>query len=172
MNADVIELLVQVGIVLGLLALGLFAGTHFERRHFSRLAEREAAHKHVVITQLKCFPGGALADPIPKMFVAESVIASDYFKSFFSAIRKFFGGELGRYLSLLERARREAQMQLVEQAVAEGYDTICNLRYDTADIGGALNPRKGTVAVAIIASGTAYKRKPRVTTAPVAASAN
>lgn len=153
--------IIQLGIVLLLLGLGLGAGTYFERRHFRRLDAREAANKHVIVTQVKSFPGGCSAELPPKMIVAESVIASDYFKSFLSGIRKFFGGELKSYLSLLERARREAQARIVEQAAAEGYDTICNLRFDTADIGGSLNPKRRAVTVAIIAVATAYKRKPR-----------
>lgn len=163
MDADAIGLIIQLGIVVALLGLGLFAGTFFERRHFSRLDAREAAHKHVIVTQVKSYPGGASPELPAKLFVAESVIASDYFKSFLSGIRKFFGGEMRSYLSLMERARREAQMRIVEQAAAEGYDTICNLRYETADIGGSMNPRNRAVTVAILAAATAYKRKPRQT---------
>lgn len=156
-------LLIQLGIVLALLGLGLFAGTFFERRHFRRLDEREAAHKHVIVTQVRSFPGGVSPELPAKLFLSESVIASDYFKSFLSGIRKFFGGEMRSYLSLLERARREAQMRIVEQAAAEGYDTICNVRFENADIGGALNPKRRAVTVAILATATAYKRKPRPT---------
>ena len=69
------------------------------------------------------------------------------------------------YLTLLERARRESQIRLVEQAKSEGYDTICNLRMETVDIGGATNPKRQAVTVAILASATAYKRKPTTATA-------
>lgn len=158
MNGDAIGLLIQLGIVVVMLGLGLFSGTFFERRHFRRLDEREAATKSVIVTQLKSFPGGCSPELPPKMIAAESVIASDYFKSFLSGIRKFFGGELRSYLSLLERARREAQCRVVEQAAAEGYDTIGNLRFETVDIGGATNPKRRAVTVAILAVGTAYKR--------------
>lgn len=158
-----LEFAFQVVPVLFLLGLGFFAGGFFERRHFRRLDRREKETAHVIVTQLKSFPGGVSPELVPKMFAAESVIACDYFKSFLSGIRKFFGGELRSYLSLLERARREAQVRLLEQAAAEGYDTLCNLRLDTVDIGGATNPRRRAVTVAILASGTAYKRKPRRT---------
>lgn len=161
MDGDALGLIIQLGLIGGLLCLGLFGGTFFERRHFKRLAQREAANKSVVVTQLRSYPGGASPELPPKMFAAEAVIASDYFKTFLTGIRKFFGGELRSYLSLMDRARREAQMRLIEQATAEGYDTIGNLRFETADIGGATNPKKGVVTVAIIASATAYKRKPR-----------
>ncbi|MEO0529552.1 MAG: heavy metal-binding domain-containing protein [Planctomycetota bacterium] len=162
MDADAIGLLFQLGFVAILLLLGLFSGTFLERSHFKRLDRREAETKGVIVTQLKSFPGGASPELPPKMFAAEAVIASDYFKSFLSGIRKFFGGEMRSYLSLLERARREAQCRVVEQAAAEGYDTIGNLRFETVDIGGATNPKRPVVTVAILAVGTAYKRKPRV----------
>ncbi len=155
------ELAIQIGFVLFFLGLGFFAGSFFERRHFRCLERREKETAHLIVTQLKSFPGGVSPELTPKMFAAESVIACDYFKSFLSGIRKFFGGELGSYLSLLERARREAQVRILEQATAEGYDTLCNLRLETVDIGGATNPKRRAVTVAILASGTAYKRKPR-----------
>ena len=153
-------LLIQLGFVLFFLALGFFAGGFFERSHFRRLEKREAATKHVIVTQLKSFPGGVSTELAPKMFAAEAVIASDYLKSFLAGIRRFFGGEMRSYRSLLERARREAQVRIKTQASAEGYDTICNLRLEPVDIGGATNPRRQATTVAILASATAYKRRP------------
>ena len=156
-----IELIVQLAILLFLLALGFFAGGYFERHHFKRIEAREQQHKHVFVTQLRSFPGGVSPELVPKMFAAESVVASDYLKSFLAGIRRFFGGEMRSYRSLLERARREAQVRIVAQAAAEGYDTICNMRFEPVDIGGATNPRRQAVTVAILASATAYKRKQR-----------
>ncbi|MEM8866066.1 MAG: heavy metal-binding domain-containing protein [Planctomycetota bacterium] len=154
-----VELIINLGIFVFLLALGFFAGTTTERRHFRRLEEREEENRGFVVTQLKTFPGGSVVSPAPQIFMAEAVIASDYLKTFLSGIRKFFGGELKSYESLLERARREALLRIIDQARAAGYDTACNLRYETADIGGATNPKKGVVTVAVIATATAYRRK-------------
>lgn len=156
-----IELAIQLGVVLFLLMLGWTAGAYTERRHFRRLEEREEANRGFIVTQLKAFPGGATGQLPPQLFIAESVIASDYLKTFVAGIRKFFGGEVGTYLTLLERARREALLRVIEQAKAAGYDTACNLRYDTADIGGGTNAQKGVVTVAVVASATAYCRKQR-----------
>lgn len=143
-----------------LIALGFFVGGATERNHLRRLDAREAANKKFIVTQLKSFPGGSAGQLPPQVFISEVVIASDYLKTFLSGIRKFFGGEMRSYQTLLERARREALMRVVEQASAAGYDTACNLRYETADIGGATNPRKNkTTTVAVIATATAYCRK-------------
>ncbi len=155
-------LIIQLGIVLCLLAIGFFAGSYFEGRHFKRLQRREATHQGFIVSQIKSFPGAIASGQPPQAFFAEAVISSDYLKTFLSNIRKFFGGEMKSYHSLLERARREALMRIIEQASAAGYDTACNLRYETADIGGATNPRRGVVTVAVIASATAYCRKPSV----------
>lgn len=145
-------------IFLVLLTLGFFAGGFFERRHFRSLEKQEALQEGFLITQIKSYPGGVAAELVPKIVAGEAVVSSDYLKTFLSSIRKFFGGELRSYRSLLERARRQAQARLVDRAAAQGYDAICNLRFETADIGGITNPKKTIVMVAIIASATAYKR--------------
>lgn len=152
------ELGIQIGIFLFLISLGLLFGRYIERKHFQRLNDHDVKHQGFAITQLKSYPGGTSNEIAPKLFAAEAVISSDYLKSFLSKIRKFFGGELRSYHSLLERARRQAQARIVERAAAEGYDTICNLRFETADIGGVTNPKKAIVMVAVIAYATAYKR--------------
>ncbi|TWT86763.1 hypothetical protein Mal64_35930 [Pseudobythopirellula maris] len=154
------ELLINIGFLLFFLSLGLIFGTAMERRHLRRLESREQAHAGFLVTQLKSYPGAVDTSVTPRMYAAEAVVATDYLKSFLSGIRKFFGGELKSYKSLLERARREAQMKVVEQAAADGYDTACNFRYITADIGGALNPKQKSVIVAMLVSATAYKRLP------------
>jgi uncharacterized protein YbjQ (UPF0145 family) len=89
--------------------------------------------------------------------VAEAVIASDYLKTFLAGLRNIFGGEVGSYVTLATRARREALVRMMEQAHAQGYDALCNVRMDPADIGGN-TARRGVPMVAILASGTAYSR--------------
>lgn len=160
MDGDSIGLFVYLFGFLFMLGLGFFVGGYVERRHFRQLEEREAANKGFIVTQLKTYPGGvAQGSSAPQVFFAETVISSDYLKTFLSSIRKFFGGEMKSYHSLLERARRESLLRIIEQARNAGYDTACNLRYETADLGGATNPKKRIVTVAILASATAYRRK-------------
>ncbi len=146
-------LLTQLGMVLFLLALGWSAGTFFERRHLRSLQERESENGAFLITQLKSFhvPG----EIPPQLIMAEAVVASDYLKSFLAKLRGVFGGEVRSFHSLLNRARREATQRIVEQARESGYNAICNLRLETADIGGNMR-KKGAAMVAILASATAY----------------
>jgi uncharacterized protein YbjQ (UPF0145 family) len=164
MDANTIELIVKVGLGATLLGVGLFAGRIAERRHFARLAEREAALADMVVSNLRTFPSiDPNASQPPAMVLGEAVISSDYFKSFLAAIRKFIGGELRSYESLMMRARREALARMLERAKVAGYDAVCNIRCEGVDITGASKRgggNKGVASVTVVASGTAYKLIP------------
>jgi len=150
------EALVGFAFVLFFLALGLVFGTAVERRHFRNLDEREALTSAMLVTQLKSFPQAKAGDRPPAMFVSEVVIASDYLKNFLAGLRKFFGGRINSYQSLMVRARREATLRILEEARQQGYNAVCNLRLTAADIGGATQNSRRPAMVAILASGTAY----------------
>jgi uncharacterized protein YbjQ (UPF0145 family) len=123
------------------------------------LAAREAANGDFLISQIKSFPGALAGATAPTIVISEAVIATDYFKTFIATLRKIFGGELRSYNSLLHRARREALQRLVEQARQHGYNAICNVRIESADVGGNTMRRRAAM-VAILASATAYHRAP------------
>jgi uncharacterized protein YbjQ (UPF0145 family) len=156
--ADLIGLLINVGIFALLLCLGLFVGGWQERRHLADLARREAAAVGIAVTSLKSFPGGVAPACEPRLFVGEVTIASDYLKTFLAGLRNLFGGEMKSFETLQVRARREAVLRMVEAAQTQGYDAICNLRMNTADISGMATGKKKVVTVSVIASGTAYRR--------------
>ena len=139
------------------IGLGLFIGGRLEKNHFQSLARRRAALQDILISDIRTFPGGSSLSAPPKMLTSQVVIATDYFKSFLAGLRNLFGGEMHSYCSLLTRAREEAITRLIEEAHAQGYDAICNLRVDTADIGGGAGS-KGVVTVGIMATATAYRR--------------
>jgi uncharacterized protein YbjQ (UPF0145 family) len=149
----------QLAIPVFLLVMGVVVGTAREKAHLGQLKRREEATAGMLVTDIKTFPGGAEVSHGATMVIGQAVIATDYFKSFLAGFRKILGGELKSYLSLLDRARREAVLRMLEQAREGGFDAVCNVRLDTADIGGAMSP-KGVVMVALVASGTAYKRSP------------
>lgn len=157
--ADTIELIFGIAIPAVLILLGLTVGTITERRHFTDLARRERALAHLLVTDLRTFPPAAGASPTPAMIVREAVIGTDYFKTFVAMLKKFIGGELRSYETLMERARREALLRVLEDAHRQGFDAVCNVRIDTADIQSpeARSKAKAT-AVGVIVSGTAYRR--------------
>ena len=153
-------LFLQLTIFLFLILIGLVVGRMTEKQHFQSLQQRELEYQDVLITQLKSFPIAKPGEQPPQLFIGEVVIASDYLKSFFAKLRGIFGGEVKSYQSLLIRARREATLRILEQAQAQNYNAICNLRLETADVGGnTSSTNRGVVMVAILASATAYHRQ-------------
>ena len=150
-----LEVLLQIVALGGLLLIGWLAGSTAERRHFHSLRAREARLAGMLVTDLRSFPGVRRGDRPPTMIVAEVVIATDYLKTFLTGLKKIIGGELRSYLSLVERARREAILRVLEEAHRQGYNAVGNIRLDSADVGG-VSKGKGAAMVTLIASGTAY----------------
>jgi uncharacterized protein YbjQ (UPF0145 family) len=150
------ELLFQLAPFVILILIGLVAGRMAEKKHFRSLDERESKNGGFVISQLRTFPGAVVGPAPPVLVASEVVIASDYLKTFLSGLRKIFGGEMLAYQSLLTRARREALQRVVEDARSRGYNAICNVRFDGADVAGSSKSRKRPPMVAIFATATAY----------------
>ncbi len=87
-------------------------------------------------------------------FVYGSVVLSiDYFKYTFAVIKFLFGGNISVYETLLDRARREAILRMIENS--KGADVIINIKIETSSIYGRSNNNLGTVEV--LAYGTAIK---------------
>lgn len=155
---ELLELLsVLVFFVIPLWA-GLMVGSWAERRHIRRLDERESQNGDFLITQLKTLPEADPSGPQPMLLLGEAVVASDYFKSFVGGLRKIVGGEMRSYHSLVTRSRREALQRVIDQARAAGYNAVCNVRYESSDIGGATTRKKGAVMATTLVSATAYRR--------------
>ena len=146
----------QLIIVVVLILIGYSFGKLAENRHVKSLRRREESNGFFLITQLKSFPAHHPDSPSPQLVMAETVVATDYFKTFLAGLRSLFGGEVRSYHSLLDRARRETTQRLVEQARKRGFNAICNLRLQTADVGGSTASRRGSAMVAILGSATAY----------------
>src|SRR5690606_9046036 len=108
--------------------------------------------------QLKTMPDSNPSGPPPILLLGEAVVASDYFKSFVGGLRKLVGGEMRSYHSLVTRSRREALQRVVAQARAAGYNALCNVRYESSDVGGATTRKKGAVMATTLVSATAYRR--------------
>jgi uncharacterized protein YbjQ (UPF0145 family) len=139
-----------------LLILGFAVGSVAERRHLASLRRREHELADMLVTNLKSFPGGVDSGAGSLMVQGEAAIATDYMKTFLAGLRKVVGGELRSYRSLMLRARREAVLRMLEQARSEGYDAVCNVRLDTANISGI--SRRRPPVVEMLATGTAYRR--------------
>lgn len=137
-----------------LILLALITGRLAEKKHFRSIERRERELSGMLVSDIKTFPDGPDPRKGGDMVIGEVVIATDYLKSLLAGLRKIMGGELRSYLSLMTRARREAVLRMMEEARKKGYNAVCNMRIEFADIGGIV--AKGTITVAVIASGTAY----------------
>lgn len=164
------DFLIQLGFGLVLLLVGLSAGMVAERKHLRDLAAREAVLlREVLVTDLRSFPSLAADAGGAMLVTGESVISSDYFKTFVAALKKIIGGELRTLETLMSRARREAVLRMVELARRQGYDAVCNVRLETVDISGSeVASNKGMTMATVVASGTAYRRSGSGTSASAA----
>ncbi len=156
---DAIQLVFTIAVPVGLLLLGLIVGGQRERHHFAQLDRRERGMQDILVTQVKTFPHHQAGERPPMMVIGEAVIATDYLKSFLASLRNFFGGEVRSYQTLMSRARREALLRAMAEARRAGFNALCNVRYQTADVGGSNAGRKVAMA-AIIAVATAYHAEP------------
>ncbi len=167
------ELIIPIGFSLCLLGVGLFVGGANERRHLRELDQREAETQHILVTQLPSYPlldEPSLSTHPPRLIMGEAVIASDYLKTFLAGLRKLFGGEMSVYRMMMTRARREALIRCIEQAQRDGFNALCNVRMESADIGGSAQGTKDAQPMAtILVTATAYmartSKKPEPTPA-------
>ena len=148
------EGLVAIGVTAALLILGLVIGSTVESAHFRRLALREQALSHIAVSDLRRLPPNWQASEAT-LVTGEAVIATDYFKVFVASLRNLFGGRVRSYETLVERARREAIVRMVEQAQAAGANVVWNVRLETATIQGKQQGKSGGIEV--LAYGTAIR---------------
>lgn len=150
-----IELIIDMLLPLLILAVAFFAGNVISSRHDKQLRERQQQVGHIRTTDLNRFykPDSGIQ---AQMFTAEVTLGIDHFRGFLGSLKCIFGGQIRSYQKTLDRARREALMQVVEQAAATGYNAVANLRLEFVDISGKANMVKRASMVTIIAYGTGY----------------
>ena len=154
-TAVVLELLVSFGFPALALLVACLLGSHFEKKHFASILHREALHRSFPVVSFDTLPEGWHA--ISSQLVAGSVVVSaDYFTRFIARPRAFFGGRIKSYEPLLDRARREALLGMIESAQVQGYDAIFSVRLETARLANGRGAQ-GTAGVEMLAFGTAVK---------------
>jgi uncharacterized protein YbjQ (UPF0145 family) len=134
-----------------LLAIGYFAGSRAEAKHYASIKEREVQFLQLPATNFKTLPDDREVAH-SQLVVGSVVIAVDYFKVFIASLRNLVGGNVSTYETLLDRARREATLRMKEQA--KGADLILNVRLESASVG--MNAKGNTTGtIEAIAYGTA-----------------
>ena len=130
------------------------SGGMLERRHLKSLLLLESGSSGVLAITIKDLPPDWHVESC-ELVMGNVVISQDYFKRVAASIKGIFGGNIGVLEPLLERARREALIRMKGVAHARGYDTIINVRIETATLASSRGNGKGTAGVEILAFGTA-----------------
>ncbi|MCH8147637.1 MAG: heavy metal-binding domain-containing protein [Planctomycetes bacterium] len=152
------QVLLQVVPFVVLIGLGFTVGGFVERAHFRRLERRERELADITVTDLRGIPLRTKAE-LCGMVTGEVVIASDYFKTFVATIKKMIGGDLRTYETLMERARREALVRMLESARQLGANHVANVRFASSNISSGMTGRRNRRAamVEMYAYGTALR---------------
>lgn len=136
---------------------GLIFGRRNEKKHLASIAKREEQTRHIILDNRKRVYNPDDVE-LCTLVMGQYVSATDYFKSFVTSLRALVGGEMGAMLSLMERARREAILRMVEQAQRHGATEVWNIRFETSNI-SQMKGKRGAAQVEIIAYGTAVRRR-------------
>lgn len=135
-----------------LFAVGYIAGSIAESRHYASIADRE--QKTVGLPTLTMKHG---YDPTQvarsELATGSVVISVDYFKRILAALRNVFGGNVGAYESLVDRARREATLRMKESVTDA--NMIVNVRIETSTIGQSADSKRAIGSIEALAYGTA-----------------
>jgi len=102
-----------------------------EKMHFASIRKREFVLSNVEISNKKKCPYKDIRKT--ELATASIVMVDDFFKDFIAGFVNFFGGELSVYSSLLDRARREAILRIVE--AHPNAKAFYNLKLDSAQLG-------------------------------------
>ncbi len=162
---NLLELILNFGLPLILLMLAYFVGTYIERRHFRSIRKRESEHVEFPVVTFDTMPQDWSASS--STLVSGSVVISlDYFKRVIAGLRSIVGGRIKTYEPLLDRARREAMLRMIESARQDGYDAVFNVRLETSRLANSSGEGKRTAGVEMLAFGTAVKFASRFARTP------
>nr|WP_320010838.1 heavy metal-binding domain-containing protein [uncultured Desulfobulbus sp.] len=145
------EALIQLGFLLVLVSLGFFVGRIAEKRHYNSIISREQEQLGRPTTAARTVMGDDRPVDRSELVMGSVVISVDYFKQILAGLRNIFGGRVQAYETLVDRARREAMLRLLESCPQA--DQIINLRLETSSISKGGKKQLGSVEV--LAYGTA-----------------
>ncbi len=140
---------------LTLLVVGYIFGTRTEKSHFKSLVEREARMRSLPVLSTDIgYDSEVVVES--KLVHGNFSVGPDYFRVVVAGIINFFGGRIGVYENLMDRARREAILRMIESA--GNPDMIVNLRIETFVLdAGVSKKRRWITSIDALAYGTAIK---------------
>ncbi len=152
-----IILLIQYGLPILLVIIGMISGTLVESKHYRSIEKREAWSKRIAVVTAESIHDRENIRRV-EFVQGNAVISLDYFKRLLAWMRGIVGGRVGAYETLVDRARREAILRM--KAEAKGAAIIVNTRIETSNIGSRDSDGGGIGSVEALAYGTAiwYER--------------
>jgi uncharacterized protein YbjQ (UPF0145 family) len=160
-----LDVLLNFGLPLILLMAAYFIGTLIEARHFRSIRRREQEYHGYPVVTFNTMPPDW--NPSDSTMVTGSIVVSlDYFKRVIAGLRSLVGGRVKTYEPLLDRARREALLRMIEQARERGYDAVFNVRLETSRLANSRGDGQGTAGVEMLAFGTAVRMQSRFESSP------
>ncbi len=104
----------------------------------------------MIVTTTQNVEGRAILDYLG-IVTGEVIVGANLFRDLFASITDIVGGRSGTYEQVLERARREAILEMVSKARELGGDALvgCDLDYEVLGKGGSM--------LMVSISGTAVK---------------
>ncbi len=137
-----------------ILVVAYAVGSYNEQRHYERLEQSELSLKSIMVCDLKRLPANWDVQR-SALVCGEVVIANDRFKAWLAHWINLFGGRISCYEALVERARREAIVRMLEEARMINANAVWNVRVETATIQG----KSQAGGVEVLAYGTAVAVK-------------
>lgn len=150
------DLVFSISTTLVVLLITYFIGSWLERRHYEDIKAREEQHRDFPTITFRTIPGDWQVESI-HLAHGNVVVSVDYFKRFIAGLRGLVGGRIKTYEPLLDRARREALLRLVENAKANRCDAVINVRLETARLANARRNGEQTAGVEMFAYGTGLR---------------
>lgn len=153
---DLISLFANILLPIAGLVFAYFIGNLLEKNHFKSIREREAETRGFPVVTFDTLPEAWNVNRA-EMVTGSIVVSLDYFKRVIAWLRGIVGGRIKTYEPLLDRARREAVLRMIESARSQGYDAVLNVRLETSRLANARRDGKGIAGVEMLAFGTAVK---------------
>jgi len=136
----------------------IFSERNLNRRMSGLVLREGSSIEHFGKDPLSTLRGNHIVGGIKEtgLVYASVVFAPSHWQLLIAWINQIFGGRIDVIHRVISVGRAEAKQRLREQAQADGWDDVLNVRIDTAEMTPASNP-KGTKAVEVFAYGTGIK---------------
>lgn len=154
--AELISMFFNFGLPILILVFAYFVGSRIEKKHFENIRRREADVRNFPVVSFRTMPEDWKVGS-SELVAGNIVVSLDYFKRVIAGLKGLVGGRIKTYEPLLDRARREAVLRMIESARSQGYDAIINVRLETSRLANARRDGKGIAGVEMLAYGTAIK---------------